>query len=87
MFVNSKPTSVLEDFFIAFIIEFNRLFIADSILMKILKKHLSVKMNWSMASQKQLFIAVFTEYKNGFSEVFNTNNYKFNKINKLTMFE
>ena len=86
-FVNSKQASILEDFILAFIIEFNRLFIANSLLIQVLKKHLFVKMDLSMANQKQIFIALFTEYKNGFLEVFNTNNFKFNKLNKLTMFE
>lgn len=86
LIVNSKLASIIEDFLLAFCIEFNRLFIADSLLMNALQKHLIVKMKEYWNSKNNLYNIILTENKNTVLEFFNTHN-TFRILDKLRLFE
>lgn len=83
--INSKQASVIEDFFFAFCIEFNRLFIADSLLMNVLQKHCIVKAKVCLHTTKSNFRENFIEDKNAFVDFFNTNE-NYTILNKIRIF-
>ena len=84
--IQSKQASVIEDFLFAFCIEFNRIFIADSLLMNLLEKHLIVKTKVYLNNTKTLCKNNLVMNKNVVADFFNgTNNYYI--LNKLRIFE
>lgn len=87
LIVNSKRTCGVDDFLLAFCIEFNRFFIADSLLMNRLQQHLIVKAKVYLETKKSFCNAILTENKNAFLEFFTANNSNtipnFNKMNSF----
>lgn len=53
--IQAKQASVIESFFIAFCIEFNRIFIADSIAINVLQKHCFIKAKNYFVTTKNKF--------------------------------
>lgn len=84
--INSKQASVIEDFFFAFCIEFNRLFIADSLLMNLLKKHCMVKAKVCFDNTKSIFRNNYLEDKNAIIDFFSTND-NYTILNKIRILE
>lgn len=84
--INSKQASVIEDFFLAFCIEFNRLFIADSLLMNVLQKHCIVKAKIYIDHTKSICRDNFLEDRNAFLEFFGSNE-NYSILNKMRLFE
>lgn len=84
--INSKQACIIEDFLFAFCIEFNRLYIADSILIKKLKKHLVEKTNMHLNACMRLYKSNFVETKNTVLEFFNSDN-SFFRFDKIAIFE
>lgn len=83
--IHSKQASVIEDFFFAFCIEFNRLFIADSLLMNIFQKHCIVKAKVFLHTTKSNFRENFIADKNAFIDFFNINE-NYTILNKIRIF-
>ncbi len=73
MFINSRPTNILEDFIFAFFIEFNRLFIADSLVVNKLQKHIIEKTKQFINSKMNVCNVIVTQIRDMFLEVFETN--------------
>jgi hypothetical protein len=71
LIVYSKQASNIEIFLLAFFIECNRLFIADSVFMNVEQKHFLVKIRTSVASKKNIQNTVLIEIKNSAFEMFN----------------
>ena len=84
--INSKQASIIEDFLFAFCIEFNRLFIADSILMNKLKKNLVENTKMHLNTTMSLYKSNFVATKNTLLEFFNSEN-SFVSLDKITIFE
>jgi hypothetical protein len=88
LIVNSKRTCGVEDFLLAFCIEFNRFFIADSLLMNRLQEHLIAKTKVYLVTKKSFCNAILIENKNAFLEFFNSNNSNtISNFNKMNSFE
>jgi uncharacterized protein with PQ loop repeat len=64
LIVYSKQASNIEIFILAFIIECNRIFIADSIYMNILQKHVLVKINTFVETNNSIQFPTWIEMKN-----------------------
>lgn len=64
LIVYSKQASNIEIFVLAFFIECNRIFIADSIYMNILQKHVFVKINTFVKSNNCIQYPAWVEMKN-----------------------
>ncbi|MBE0391824.1 hypothetical protein [Flavobacterium sp. PL002] len=79
LIIYSKQASNIELFVLAFFIECNRLFIADSILMNVLQKQVLVKLSnyWNINSN--LIKVNWTALKNHSNELLN-NNTVFNSL-------
>lgn len=86
VFVNSKQASLLENFFIAFLIEFNQLFIADSLLVNKLQSHLILKTKNYFVVNKEVCANIWMDYKNAIVEHFNFNTIV-EKINETLILE
>ena len=84
--INSKQASVIEDFLLAFCIEFNRLFIADSLVMNLLQKHFIAKAKMCIDNTKQVFKDNFIEDRNAVLEFFSANE-NYSILNKMRLFE
>ena len=84
--IHSKQASIIEDFLFAFCIEFNRLFIADSLLMNVLKTKIIAKMKMNFNQATKLFKNNDIEIKETIRAFFNDDN-KFPVLNKITMFD
>ena len=69
----SKQASILEAFVLAFFIEFNRLFIADSPFINALQKNLILKIKVYLNAKKNLYNGILVENRNGIVAFFNTN--------------
>lgn len=75
MFVNSRPTSVLEDFIIAFLIEFNRLFIADSLIINKLQEHFIQKTRLHFREKKIEYKITLENFKFSLLNFINPNDF------------
>ncbi|MEZ7499042.1 hypothetical protein QO200_09835 [Flavobacterium sp. Arc3] len=71
LIVYSKQASNIEIFVLAFFIECNRLFIADSVFMNAVQKHLLVKIRTFLASNNNIQSSILVEIKNATFEMFN----------------
>ena len=88
LIVHSKQASIVENFLLAFCLEFNRLFIADSLLMKVLKEHVIVKTKEYCKSKKTYCNAVLIANRNAISDYFRVNNLvdRFNRAREFEIF-
>ena len=84
--IHSKQASIIEDFLFAFCIEFNRLFIADSLLMNVLKTKVIAKMKMNINQGITFCKNTDLEIKDTVSEFFNADNWSL-VLNKITMFD
>ncbi|MEZ7507105.1 hypothetical protein [Flavobacterium sp. Arc2] len=71
LIVYSKQASNIEIFVLAFFIECNRLFIADSVFMNAVQKHLLVKIRTFVASKNNTQNSILVEIKNATFDMFN----------------
>lgn len=88
LIVHSKQASILESFLLAFCLEFNRLFIADSLLMMVLKEQVIVKTKEYCKSKKTSCNAVLIANRNAISDYFRVNNLvdRFNRAREFEIF-
>ena len=84
--IQSKQASIIEDFLFAFCIEFNRLFIADSLLINVLKKQLIAKMKMNFTEAITLCKNNIIENTSVVLEFFNADT-KSGVFNTVTMFD
>jgi uncharacterized protein with PQ loop repeat len=86
MIVNSKQASNIEIFVLAFFVECNRLFIADSILMNAIQKHIVDKYKSFLNVKKNVYHAILIENTTTVNNVIAYNNI-YGCLNCNKMFE
>ena len=84
--INSKQASIIEDFLFAFCIEFNRLFIADSLLMNVLKTKVIARMKMNRIQVTSFCKNTDLEIKDTLKTFFNGANWS-TVLSKSTMFD
>ena len=84
--INSKQASIIEDFLFAFCIEFNRLFIADSLFMNVLKTKVIARVKMNMIQATSFCKNTDLEIKNTLKTFFNGANWS-TVLSKSTMFD
>ncbi|MGM8360295.1 hypothetical protein ACSV4D_00095 [Flavobacterium sp. ARAG 55.4] len=84
MIMYSRQASNIEVFVVAFFIEFNRLFIADSLFMNALQKHMFLNIKKDFKYKSNLYKTIFLENKSCFLKYLNS--ISFSKLKKNTVF-
>lgn len=85
LIIYSKQASNIELFIVAFFIEYNRLFIADTALMNAIQKQVLGKLVTSCRLHLSLAQVNWIETKNAIAELFVDNNEFANQYNEETM--
>lgn len=85
LIIYSKQASNIELFIVAFFIEYNRLFIADTVFMNTLQKEVVGKLVTSYRLNLSLAQVNWIETKNAIVELFADNNEFSNQYNEETM--
>ena len=84
--IYSKQASNVEIFVLAFFIEFNRLFISDTVFMSAKQKQFIQNMKLNFHTKKSIDDWFLTHDKKAFLELFNKNNF-FGRLNRKKRFE
>ena len=84
MIMYSRQASNIEVFVVAFFIEFNRLFIANSVFMNFLQKHLFLNIKKDFKYKSNFYKAIILENKNEFLK--SLTSIQLNKLRKNTVF-
>lgn len=84
MIMYSRQASNIEVFVVAFFIEFNRLFIRNSVFMNFLQKHLLLNIKKDFKYKGNLYKVILLENKNEFLK--SLNSIQLNKMKKNTVF-
>ena len=84
--IHSKQASIIEDFLFAFCIEFNRLFIADSFLMTVIKTKVISKVKKNYNDSKSLYKNNWVESKDAVLEFVKAENW-FAVLKKIAFFD